>query len=92
MGEQCLLLLRCRPWACCCTRTKGQAATELAKLAELPDLTGIWYPDWRALFGQRRVPPSLTPDAKAKQDAFNAKYKDSGPPLYAQAHCLPPGA
>lgn len=66
-------------------------AAELAKLAQLPDLTGIWYPDWKALFGQRRIPPKLTAEAQAKQDAYNAKYKESGPPLYAQAHCLPPG-
>ena len=66
-------------------------AAELAQLAELPDLTGIWYPDWKALFGQRRMPPKLTPEAQAKLDAYNAKYKDTGPPLYAQAHCIPPG-
>ena len=66
-------------------------ASEYAKLAELPDLTGIWYPDWRALFGQRRIPPKLTPDAQAKLDAYNEKYKKSGPPLYDQARCLPPG-
>jgi hypothetical protein len=66
-------------------------ATELAQLAQLPDLTGIWYPDWKALFGQRKIPPKLTPEAQAKLDAYNAKYKKSGPPLYAQAHCIPPG-
>nr|WP_166177598.1 hypothetical protein [Altererythrobacter segetis] len=66
-------------------------ATEYAALAKLPDLTGLWYPDWAALFGSRGVPPQLTPAAKAKLDAYNAKYKESGPPLYAQAHCLPPG-
>jgi hypothetical protein len=66
-------------------------ASEYAKLAQLPDLTGTWYPDWRALFGQRRIPPKLTPAAQAKLDAYNKKYKESGPPLYAQARCLPPG-
>jgi hypothetical protein len=66
-------------------------ATEYAALAKLPDLTGVWYPDWASLFGARGAQPQLTPAAKAKLDAYNAKYKDTGPPLYAQAHCLPPG-
>lgn len=66
-------------------------ATEYEALAKLPDLTGIWYPDWGALFGARGAQPQLLPAAKAKLDAYNARYKDTGPPLYAQAHCLPPG-
>jgi hypothetical protein len=66
-------------------------ASEYAMLAKLPDLTGIWYPDWGALFGSRGNPPKLTPAAQAKLDAYNAKYKEHGPPLYAQAACLPPG-
>jgi len=66
-------------------------ATKYADLAKLPDLTGIWYPDWASLFGARGAQPQLTPAAKAKLDAYNARYKESGPPLYAQAHCLPPG-
>ncbi|MGZ3247887.1 MAG: hypothetical protein ACXU61_12525, partial [Croceibacterium sp.] len=66
-------------------------ATEYAALAKLPDLSGIWYPDWAALFGARGIQPQLTPAAKAKLDAYNAKYKEHGPPLYAQAACLPPG-
>jgi hypothetical protein len=71
--------------------TGVKRATEYAALAKLPDLTGIWYPDWAALFGARGTGPQLTPAAKAKLDAYNAKYKETGPPLYAQAHCLPPG-
>jgi hypothetical protein len=71
--------------------TGVKRATEYAALAKLPDLTGIWYPDWGALFGARGTPPQLTPAAKAKLDAYNAKYKEHGPPLYAQAACLPPG-
>jgi hypothetical protein len=66
-------------------------ATKYQAVTKWPDLTGIWYPDWAALFGSRGNPPQLTPAAKAKLDAYNAKYKASGPPLYAQAHCLPPG-
>lgn len=66
-------------------------ASEYEALAKLPDLTGIWYPDWSALFGGRASGMKLTPAAQAKLDAWNARYKDTGPPLYAQAHCLPPG-
>jgi hypothetical protein len=71
--------------------TNIKRATEYEALARMPDLTGIWYPDWAALFGARGTPPQLTPAAKAKLDAYNAKYKEHGPPLYAQAACLPPG-
>lgn len=66
-------------------------ATQYQEVTSLPDLTGIWYPDWRALFSERSGPMKLTPTAQAKLDAWNEKYKDTGPPLYAQAHCLPPG-
>jgi len=66
-------------------------ATQYQAVTSLPDLTGIWYPDWAALFNNRAAPMKLTPPAQAKLDAWNAKYKDTGPPLYAQAHCLPPG-
>lgn len=66
-------------------------ATQYQELTSLPDLTGIWYPDWQALFSERGAPMKLTPAAQAKLDAWNERYKDTGPPLYAQAHCLPPG-
>lgn len=67
-------------------------ATEYEEVTRLPDWTGIWYPDWSLLFGGRAAArPQLTPAAQAKLDEYNAKYKDTGPPLYAQAHCLPPG-
>lgn len=66
-------------------------ATEYQEVLQWPDWTGIWYPDWSALFSDRAKPPVLTPKAQAKLDAYNEKYKDGGPPLYAQANCLPPG-
>jgi hypothetical protein len=66
-------------------------ATEYQQVTQWPDWTGIWYPDWSKLFADRAKPPVLTPKAQAKLDAFNEKYKDTGPPLYLQAHCLPPG-
>ncbi|WP_305097664.1 hypothetical protein [Croceibacterium aestuarii] len=66
-------------------------ATEYQQVVQWPDWTGVWYPDWSKLFANRGKPMVLTPKAQAKLDAFNAKYKEGGPPLYAQAHCLPPG-
>ncbi|MXO60404.1 hypothetical protein GRI89_12740 [Altererythrobacter salegens] len=66
-------------------------ATEYQEVTQWPDWTGIWYPDWSKLFSNRGKPMVLTPKAQAKLDAFNEKYKEGGPPLYAQAHCLPPG-
>jgi hypothetical protein len=72
-----------------------QPATERAstylEVVTLPDWTGVWYPDWGRLFGERAAPMQLTPEAQADLDAFNARYAEHGPPLYAQAQCLPPG-
>jgi hypothetical protein len=66
-------------------------ATEYEQVTAWPDWTGIWYPDWSRLFADRGKPPQLTPAAQAKLDAYNEKYKDTGPPLAALANCLPPG-
>ena len=33
-------------------------ATEYQETLALPDWTGIWYPDWAALFADRAKPPS----------------------------------
>lgn len=67
-------------------------ASEYLDLAKLPDWTGIWYPDWSKLFGGRAAAqPQLTPEAKAKFDAYLDSIKEHGPDQYAQAHCIPPG-
>jgi len=66
-------------------------ATEYQEVLKLPDWTGIWYPDWGALFGGRAARPQLTPAAQAAYDKYLADTKVNGPDQYAQAHCLPPG-
>lgn len=66
-------------------------ATAYAELANLPDWTGIWYPDWAALFSNRAVPPVLTPQAQAAYDAYLESIRENGPNQEAQAQCLPPG-
>ena len=62
-----------------------------AELADLPDWTGTWYQDWERLFGVTVAPVVLTPEAQAVQDEFEARYAEPGPPLEAEARCLPPG-
>lgn len=67
-------------------------ATAYQEVTKLPDWTGIWYPDWGALFGGRAAAkPQLTPTAQAAYDKYLADTKENGPDQYAQAHCLPPG-
>jgi hypothetical protein len=66
-------------------------ATEYQETLALPDWTGIWYPDWAALFADRAKPPQLTPAAQAKFDAYTKATAEHGPNQEAQAQCLPPG-
>lgn len=66
-------------------------ATAYAEAAELPNWTGIWYPDWAALFSNRAVPPVLTPQAQVAYDAYLESIRENGPNQEAQAQCLPPG-
>lgn len=66
-------------------------ASAYLETAMLPDWNEVWYIDWGRLFGGRAEPMKLTPKAQAEFDAYTEKYKDTGPPLYAQAQCLPPG-
>jgi hypothetical protein len=66
-------------------------ATEYLDLAKLPDWTGIWYPDWAALFSERAGPAKLTPEAQAKYDQYLAETKEKGPDQMLQALCIPPG-
>ncbi len=67
-------------------------ATEYMQVTGLPDWTGIWYPDWGALFkGRAAAKPKLTPAAQARYDAYLAKIKADGPDQYDQIHCIPPG-
>ncbi|MEO0061939.1 MAG: hypothetical protein RLZZ08_499 [Pseudomonadota bacterium] len=70
-------------------------ASGYAKLEQLPDFSGVWNPDWSALFasagGRRPVDPKLTPAAQAKLDAFRAKQAKEGVDQFKQVHCIPPG-
>jgi hypothetical protein len=63
-----------------------------AKLAQLPDWSGVWAPDWAALFGAGAPPkPELTAKAaKALADFEAAQAK--GENLQGEvANCVPPG-
>jgi len=67
-------------------------ASDYRELAELPDFSGIWYPDWSRLFSDRSAArPQLTPAAQARFDAYQASIAEGGPDQYMQAHCIPPG-
>ena len=68
----------------------GRAAAYAETLTR-PDWTGIWYPDWSALFANRAQPPQLTPAAQEAFDAYQASISENGPDQTAQAQCLPPG-
>lgn len=60
----------------------------------LPDFTGVWEPDWSALFGRdgrRPAEPQLTPSAQQHFDAFRARQEAEGVDQEAQALCRPPG-
>ena len=70
--------------------TPGRA-TAYAEVTDLPDWSGIWYPDWGALFTNRAVPPVLTPQAQEAYNAYLASIAENGPNQEAQAQCLPPG-
>jgi hypothetical protein len=71
----------------------GPQGDTWASIAKLPDWQGIWELDWQhgGLAAARPAPPKLTPEAKAKQDAYR-KAQGSGENLQPeQANCLPPG-
>ncbi len=67
-------------------------ATDYSAVEQLPNWTGIWYPDWSLLFsGRAAARPVLTPTAQAAFDAYNESIREHGPNQEAQAQCLPPG-
>ncbi len=66
-------------------------ATDYQEVLDLPDWTGIWYPDWTLLFAGRAGAPVLTPQAQEAFDAYQASIRENGPNQEAQAQCLPPG-
>ncbi len=69
-----------------------ERATSYEEVLQLPDWTGIWYPDWSRLFsGRVATRPQLTPEAQAHFDAYQESIREHGPNQEAQAQCLPPG-
>jgi len=75
--------------------TRPATAADYAAIAKLPDWTGIWQPDWSALFAGRggRIPdkPVTTPAATKMLVDFEAG-KAKGENLQTQAaNCVPPG-
>jgi hypothetical protein len=72
------------------------AATEensWAKLAALPDWSGIWEIDWRNQRGTAGPRPQmkLTPEYQARLDAFRAAQKDGENLQGEAANCVPSG-
>jgi hypothetical protein len=70
-----------------------QRATAYSEVTKWPDFSGVWSPDWSQLFGPggRAGPTALTPEAKAKLDAYNAAKKQGEHQQTAAANCLPNG-
>lgn len=66
-------------------------AAEYLQVVTWPDWTGIWYPDWGALFSERAGPAKLTPAAQAKYEQYLEETREHGPSQYLQANCIPPG-
>jgi hypothetical protein len=107
MGRRIVLLLAAAalawPAAPALAQTEGAATpaprfprvdpkTAYPKLAQLPDWTGVWAPDWAFLFGAGGPPqPKLTPPAAARLKSWQAAQA-KGENLQGQiANCLPPG-
>jgi hypothetical protein len=66
-------------------------AADYGTVTNLPDWTGIWYPDWSQLFSTRGARPVLTERGAQILDAYNESIRENGPNQEAQAQCLPPG-
>lgn len=70
-------------------------ATAYADLAQWPDFTGVWNPDWSILFGggggRPPVQAVLTPGAQAELDAFRERQAREGVDQFLQVNCIPPG-
>lgn len=90
-----LAVLLAVPWTTPALSQEGDytppRAGSYEEVLDLPDWTGTWHQDWSRLFGVVVEPVVLTPEAQAQQDEFAARYADTGPPLDAEARCLPPG-
>jgi hypothetical protein len=64
---------------------------QYAKLADLPDWSGVWSPDWGLTARNRGITPQLTPAGAALSAAYKAS-QEKGENLQTQAaNCVPPG-
>ena len=71
-------------------------ATAYASVSKLPDWSGVWYPDWSAIFGPKGRPTGcaafkLTPSAQKTCDTYFALKKKGENQQLQDANCLPPG-
>lgn len=68
---------------------------DYAALAELPDLSGVWSPDWGSLFASRGAAaptkPQFTPKAAKIVADYAAKQKEGENLQTDDANCIPPG-
>src|SRR6187551_3507490 len=65
-----------------------------AAMAKWPDFSGVWSPDWAALFQERANPaagPKFTPAAAKKNKDFIAKQATGENTQGDVANCIPPG-
>lgn len=70
-------------------------ASAYQQVTSLPDWSGVWNPDWAALFegddGRRPAEPQLTPAAQERFDAFTAAQAEGRNVQTDAANCIPPG-
>jgi hypothetical protein len=68
---------------------------DYAAIAKLPDWSGVWQPDWSALFsgrgGRNAEKPTFTPAAQKVADAFLAAQKKGENLQTEMANCVPAG-
>ena len=65
-----------------------------AAMAKWPDFSGVWSPDWAALFQERATPaagPKFTPEAAKKNKDFIAAQATGENTQGQVANCIPPG-
>ncbi|MDB5690462.1 MAG: hypothetical protein JWL91_2338 [Sphingomonas bacterium] len=74
---------------------KPATAADYTALAALPDWSGVWQPDWSALFsgrgGRNAETPAFTPATKKIVDEFVARQKQGENLQTEMANCVPAG-
>jgi hypothetical protein len=88
-----LLLAACQPTPPPAAQSAAQSDDPYAKLAALPDWSGIWEIDWRNERGITTPRPQmkLTPEYQKRLDAFRAAQKDGENLQGEAANCVPSG-